>query len=207
MLCADTWGRVVSGRHELPAHSSPTCGPALSVAAAPALATLLHRHVGPKEKCLHLSFLLAMVHGLAVTPRDSGVAIARGACGHVPTSADRDKGRWGQPLETQQLHSPGRVAQTTVVAVREGDISTSPTAVPRQISSVEVSRTTAWGRCTQTESLRCVKLPHAWAISRRRSSSTALSPLVVASIISVAVFGEFAPSVFPSLLHSVAAFG
>jgi hypothetical protein len=51
-----------------------------------------HRHVGPWEQCLHFSFLLAMACRLAVTPGESGVAVARGACGHAQTSADRDKG-------------------------------------------------------------------------------------------------------------------
>jgi hypothetical protein len=43
------------------------------------------------------AFLVTMVCGLAVMPGDSSGAVARGACGYAPSSADRDKRVLGQP--------------------------------------------------------------------------------------------------------------
>jgi hypothetical protein len=77
---------------------SPTRGPERSATGCPCAVVVTDSWTRVDRLS---AFLLAMVRGLAVMPGDSGGAVARGACGYAPSSADRDKRVPGPtPLET-----------------------------------------------------------------------------------------------------------
>jgi hypothetical protein len=180
----------------LPAHCSPTRGPTLSVASAPSLATRLHRQVGPWEQCLHFSFLLAMACGLAVTLGESGVAVARGACGHAPTSADRDKGASGPT--SRDPSSPFTWPRHVNYCCRRAGVRHRHTS-NRGLSPNQPRRSVSDHRFGSRYSNR---EPRVWEIASRVSNSSSAfllhrgSTLVVASIVSAAVFGECSSLVF-----------